>query len=60
MVGCFENWRGLIDKPILELLTFGSDPDFNDFESKTSQSLGTLALFWLLAQPEIMQKLPLT
>ena len=27
--GRCKNWRGLIDKPILELLTFGSNPDFS-------------------------------
>ena len=26
--GRYKNWRGVIDKPILELLTFGSNPDF--------------------------------
>ena len=30
-VGRYKNWRGSIDKPILELLTFGSHPDFGDF-----------------------------
>ena len=30
-VGRYKNWRGSIDKPILELLTFGSNPDFSDF-----------------------------
>ena len=29
--GRFKNWQGVIDKPILGLLTFGSNPDFSDF-----------------------------
>ena len=32
--GRYKNWRGMIDKPILELLTFGSNPDFSSFGSK--------------------------
>ena len=28
-VGRFENWRGVIDTPILELLTFGQNPFLN-------------------------------
>ena len=28
--GRYKNWRGVIDKPILALLTFGSNPDFSD------------------------------
>ena len=35
-VGRYKNWRGVIDKPILELLTFGSNLDFTDFVSKTT------------------------
>ena len=27
-VGRYKNWRGVIDKPILGLLTFGSNPEF--------------------------------
>ena len=34
--GPYKNWRGVIDKPILELLTFGSNLDFSDFVSKTT------------------------
>ena len=30
-MGRCENWRGVIDKPILELLTFGSNLILNDF-----------------------------
>ena len=30
-VGRYKNWRGVIDTPILELLTFGSNPDFGGF-----------------------------
>ena len=33
-VGRYKNWRGVIDKPILELLTFGSDLDFSGFGLK--------------------------
>ena len=33
-VGRYKKRRGVIDKPILELLTFGSNLDFSDFESK--------------------------
>ena len=33
--GRYKNWRGVIDKPILELLTFGSNLDFSAFVSKT-------------------------
>ena len=33
-MGRDKNWRGLIDKPILELLTFGSNPDFSGFGPK--------------------------
>ena len=32
-VGRCKNWRGVIDKPILELLTFESNLDFSDFGS---------------------------
>ena len=32
-LGRYKNWRGSIDKPIWELLTFGSNLDFSDFES---------------------------
>ena len=35
-VGRYKNWRGVIDKPILELLTFGPNLDFSDFVSKTN------------------------
>ena len=28
-MGRFEKWRGVIDKPILELLTFGQNPFLN-------------------------------
>ena len=28
-MGRFENWRGAIDEPILELLTFGQNPFLN-------------------------------
>ena len=36
-MGRYKNWRGVIDKPILELLTFGRNLDFgeSDFGSKT-------------------------
>ena len=34
--GRFENWRGMIGKPILELLIFGSHPDVCDFGFKLS------------------------
>ena len=27
----YKHWRGSIDRPILELLTFDSNPDFGDF-----------------------------
>ena len=35
-MGRNKNWRGVIDKPILELLTFGSNLDFGvcDFSSQ--------------------------
>ena len=35
-MGRYKHWRGVIDKPILELLTFGSNPDFSDFGFKTT------------------------
>ena len=34
-VGRCKHWRGSIDKPILELLTFGSNLDFSDFVPRT-------------------------
>ena len=33
-MGRFENWRGVIDKPILGLLTFGRNLDVSEFGSK--------------------------
>ena len=33
-VGHYKHWRGMIDKPILELLTFGSNLDFVSFLRK--------------------------
>ena len=33
-MGRYKNWRGVIDKPILGLLTFGSNLDFSDFGTK--------------------------
>ena len=33
-MGRYKKWRGVIDKPILRLLPFGSNPDFSDFGSK--------------------------
>ena len=35
-VGRYKHWLGLIEKPILELLTFGSNLDFCDFVSKAT------------------------
>ena len=33
-MGRCKNWRGSIDKPILELLTFGQNPDSSGFGPK--------------------------
>ena len=39
-MGRLENWQGVIDKPILGLLTFGSNLDFIDFGSNLIHFVG--------------------
>ena len=52
-LGRYKNWRGVIDKPILELLTFGSNPDFSDFLVRVCDFDYFSAIFWAPARPDI-------
>ena len=61
-MGRFENWRGVIGKAVLGLLTFGSNPDFCDFSRKklnfqavikSAASAASLVLQGSLASPAV-------
>ena len=65
-MGRYKNWRGVIDKPILELLTFESNMDFSGFGVDGASRVAQKNNFWLffavfpymwpLARPNIVEK----